>query len=129
PLGQPNFDVPMGQTLPFNMQQALSTLASTLNDDSYAYTDGHTDIEQLGGMVDVMLYCDTKLSLPDFHDSVTKLCQEFEAYKEHPSSNGIKSMQETLKSLGAKQAHIPNNQYIEIIASQLSHIQETIHAD
>lgn len=128
PFGQPIYGTPLSPGHAVNLQHTLSALAQTLDDNSYKGADGKVDSDQLGGMVDVLLFFDSKLSHPEFHKDVTELCKQFEEYKKNPTPDLIKPMQETLKTLGAKHPEIPHNQYIDLISGVLSHIKEEIHA-
>ena len=127
PFGQPIYGTPLSPGHAVNLQHTLSLLAQTLGDDAYKGSDGKVNVDKLGGMVDVLLFFDTKLSHPEFHAGVTDLCKQFESFKADPKPETFKAMQETIKLLGATHPEMSHNQFIDLISGLLSHIKEEIH--
>ena len=126
PFGQPIYGPSFNHGHPYDLQNGLNTLALTLTNGAYKNDQGTFDLDKLGGMVDVMLFLDTKLDDSSFHEGVTTLCQHFEAFKETNSTHLLGEMQSTIKNLGQQHTAIPQNLFVNLAVNLLEHIKEEL---
>ena len=121
PYGVPLYPIP-GDETSYDLKNAFHTIALTLNDNVYRTPDGHIDITQLGGLVDVIDQFARKLGDDGFLSRYTDLCSTYEEMHKTNSLEHLGTLQKQLETIGDQHPEIPRNMCTSILIGLLQNI-------
>lgn len=128
PYGIPLYPIPGDETT-FDLKNAFHTIALTLNDSAYSTIDGHVDITQLGGLVDVIDQFARKINDEGFLTHYTNLCQTYDEMHQSNRLDQLGLFQQHLEMMGNQHPEISRNMCSSILIGLLQNIQGLIQED